>query len=175
MPSKDFEVKLSDELNFWAARVFDKIKQNFLALDINRTPGGKGPEYTGDLFRTLWWTVYNAAGGDKAMITFFYLKYGDFVQWGVGTGVKKWDVPKMTDMVPIKHPSSRRKSKPFLRSEVTRQAKWLLKRLAEQYVYGGNLYIVKGLAEGIGDTSITQRWIDQNKDELRGRFKNLFL
>lgn len=175
MPSKDFEVKLPDELNFWAARVFDKIKQNFLALDINRTPGGKGPEYTGNLFRQTWWTVYNAAGGSKAMITFFYLKYGDFVQWGVGTGVKKWDVPKMTDMVSIKHPESNRKAKPFLRSEVRRQAKWLLKRLAEQYVYGGNFYIVKGLAEGIGDTSITQRWIDQNKDELRERFKNLFL
>ena len=174
MPSKDFEVKLSDELNFWAARVFDKIKQNFLALDINRTPGGKGPAYTGDLFRTLWWMVYNAAGGDKAMITFFYLKYGDFVQYGVGNGVKKWNVPKMTGLVPIKHPDSNRMAKPFLRSEVRRQAKCLLKHLSEQYVYGCTFYIVKGLAECLGSQTITQRWIEQNKDALRDRFKNLF-
>lgn len=175
MPSKDFEVKLSDELNFWAARVFDKIKKNFVALDINRTPEGKGPEYTGDLYRTMWWTVYNAAGGSNAMITFFYLRYGDFVQWGVGTGVKIWEVPSMTDMVPIKHPDSNRKSKPYFRSEIRRQAKWLLKRLAEQYVYGGNFYIVKGLADSVGDTSITENWIRQNETELRERFKNLFV
>ena len=175
MPAKDFEANLPDELNFWAARVFDKIKKNFVALDINRTPGGKGPEYTGQLFRTMWWTVYNAAGGSKAMITFFYLKYGDFVQWGVGTGVKAWPIHAMTDMVPIKHLTKNRKSKPFLRSEITRQAKWLLKRLAEQYVYGGNFYIVKGLADGVGDTTITQKWIDQNETELRERFKNLFI
>lgn len=108
------------------------------------------------------------------MITFFYLKYGDYVQWGVGTGVKKWNVPKMTGLVYIKHPESNRKAKPYLRSEVRRQAKWLIKRLAEQFVYGGNLYIVRGLADGVGDESITKRWIEQNKDELRGRFKNLF-
>lgn len=168
MPTKDFEINLPQELNLWAARVMKRIRRKFIHFYINREPGGKRDEYTGDLYRKMWWTVHNAAGGNKAMIEFFYMKYGDFVQWGVGGKVKKWNVPPLSgqDAGPIKHPQYNRKAKPFFRREVKYHADWLLKRLAEHYAYWGNLYLVRGLAEGVGDKSITEKWIAENKDML---------
>ena len=93
MATKDFEANLTQELNLWAVRVFTRIRRKFIDYFINRHPDEEHG-YTGDLYRKMWWTVHEAAGGNKAMITFFYLKYGDFVQWGVGGKVKKWPVPQ---------------------------------------------------------------------------------
>lgn len=184
MATKDFELRLSDELNFWAVRVFMRIKKKFRDMDINRSRNLKDG-YTGDLYRTLHWEVHNAAGGSPALIKFFYLKYGDFLQWGVGRqfgdprwpdGQKKWDVAPLDgpDAGSISNPEHPKyKAKPFLRREVTHHAKWLLKRLAEKYAYFGNLYIVRGLSEGMGDPSIMERWIEEHRDELTRGFLKL--
>ena len=168
MPTKEFELNLPHELNMWAVRVMKRIRRKFIDFYINREPGGKYEEYTGDLYRKMWWTVHNGAGGNPALIQFFYLKYGDFVQWGVGGNVKKWNVPPLSgsDAGPIKHPVYNRKAKPFFRREVKYHAEWLLKRLTERYAYFGNLDLVRGLADGIGDKSITEKWIAENKDML---------
>ena len=71
-----------------------------------------------------------------------------------------------SDSGPIKHPKFNRKAKPFFRREVRYHADWLLKRLTEKYAYWGNLYLVRGLAEGMGDRRITEEWIQDNKDML---------
>lgn len=165
MATKDFEINLPQELNLWAVRVFKRIRERFINFYISR---GEQGEYTGDLYRKMWWTVHNAAGGNQALIQFFYLKYGDFVQWGVGGKVKKWNVPPLAgkDPRPIKHPQYNRKAKPFFRREVKYHANWLLKRLTEKYAYFGNLYLVRGLADGVGDRRITEKWIEENKDML---------
>lgn len=175
MPTKDFEMNLSQELNLWAVRVFTRIRRKFLDFDINMTADGKGPRYTGDLYRRMHWEVHNASGGNPALIQFFYMKYGDFVQWGVGGKVTKWDVPQLSgkDAGPIKHPVFDRKAKPYLRREVRYHSRWLLKRLAEQYAYFGNLYIVRGLSEGMGDPSIMNKWIDENRDMLKKGFLDM--
>lgn len=156
-------VDISQELNYWGARVYQRILKNFETLKINRQPKDG---YTGNLRRSIWWTVFNAAGGNQAMIQFFFLKYGDFVQWGVGNGQKRWPVPRMTKMEALQSPDSRRKAKPFIRSEVRHHVTWLQKRLAEQYAYNGALYIVKSLADGAGDRSITEKWVRENEKEL---------
>lgn len=159
-------VDISQELNFWGARVYQRILKNFTTLDINHTKGGKGPEYTGGLRRSIWWTVYNASGGNQAMINFFFLKYGDYLQWGVGKGQKKWPVPAMSKMESLKAPNTKRKAKPFIRSEIRHHVGWLQKRLAEQYAYNGALYIIRGLTDNMGDKSITERWVKENEKEL---------
>lgn len=166
MAERPIEVDISQELNFWGARVYQRIVQNFQTLDINTTEGGKGKGYTGDLRRKLWWTVHKAAAGNQAMITFFFMKYGDFLQWGVGNGQKSWKIPPMTGMKAIPAPKSKRKAKPFLRSEIRHHVRWLQKRLAEQYAYTGAFYIVKGIADGIGDKSITEKWVREHQKEL---------
>ena len=92
-----------------------------------------------------------------------------FVNGDTGKSKKKWDIPPVggKDIVPIQSPeSSKHFAKPLMRREVKYHARWLFKRLAEQYSYYGNLYIVKGLSEGVGDPSILKKWVAENKDML---------
>lgn len=169
MPAKtieEFDPNLKEELTIWAIRVFDRVKKNFITFNINRMKGEKGPGFTGNLYRTIHWTVHNAAGGNQAMVDFFYMKYGDFVQWGVGWDQKSWDIPQTNEMGPITAPNGRRKAKQFLRREVKYHARWLLKRLLEEYGYRGNLYVIRGMSEGMGDPKIMEQWIEENKDAL---------
>lgn len=166
-PTDDFFVNLPEELNYWGARVTKRILSNFDRLDINKTPGGKGKEYTGDLYRNVWWTVYNSAGGNEALIEFYFLHYAGYVQTGTGKGAPRVDLPQMTSMKPVERPDGHpRKAKPFLRSEIRLHLRWLANRLFQQYRFGGTLYIVKGIADAVGDQSITRKWIADHKDEL---------
>ena len=169
MPTTNFEKNLPDELHLWGARVFQNVRKNFLYMDINMTDSDRG---TGDLYRSIWWNVYNSSGGKLAWVKFFYLKYGDFVQWGVGTGVKKWPVPPMDSKEPIKHPIFNRKAKGFMRSELMRNAKWLQKRLGEEYAYFSYLHTLKRFSDVVGDTTPTENWIRANKDKLSPYFRN---
>lgn len=166
MAEEIIKTDISQELNFWGARVFQRIIRNFSTLDINQNPGEKGDRFSGRLRRSIWWTVHNAAGGNQAMIDFFFLNYADFLQWGVGGGQKAWSVPPMHGMKAMQAPNSKRKAKPFLRSEIRHHLKWLQRRLAEQYAYNGAFYIVKGISDGMGDKSITERWVREHEKEL---------
>lgn len=193
MPTQDFDTNLSQEMNMWAANVFAKIKQNFKDYKINTTLNKK-EGYTGDLYRRMWWTVHNASGGKKSLIQFFYMKYGDYVHWGVGSrfddprrrldppqGQKIWDIPPVRSKgkQPIEHPETynekgkRYASKPYLRREVRYQIKSLIRDLAVRYAFFGDFFIVRGIADGIGDSSITKKWIQQNKVHLTNDFLDL--
>ena len=167
MAIEDFEVKLAEELNHWGARVTKRILSNFDRLDINKTAGGKGKGYTGDLYRSIWWTVHNASGGNQALIEFYFMSYAPYVQTGTGRGAPRTKLPPMTRMESIDRPDgSKRKAKPFLMSELRYHLRWLADRLFQQYQYGGSLYVVKGLADGLGDQSITRKWIAEHKDKF---------
>lgn len=194
MPTKDFEANLPQELNMWAANVFAKIKKNFRDYEINTTLNKK-EGYTGDLYRRMWWTVHNAAGGKKSLIQFFYMKYGDYVHWGVGSrfddprrqlnppqGQKLWDVPPVRNKgkqpIPYKEPYNtsnghRYASKPYLRREVRYQMRTLIRDLAVRYAFFADFYTVRGIADGIGDPSITTKWIQQNKMHLTNDFLDM--
>lgn len=184
MATKDFEINLPQELNLWAVRVFNRIKKNFVDYQINRTVDKKNG-YTGDLYRRMWWTVHNAAGGRKSLIEFFYMKYGDFVQWGVGRkfgdprwpeGQKLWDVPKITGKGknPIRNTQGYNyASKPYLRREIRYQMRWLINQMAIKYAYFAEYYVIRGVAEGVGDTDITTKWIEANKDVLSNDFLHM--
>lgn len=165
-PTADFEVNLPEELNYWGARVTQRILKNFDKLKINKTPNEK-KGFTGDLYRNIWWTVHNASGGNQAMIEFYFLHYAGYVQTGTGKGAPRIDLPQMSSMAPVDRPDGHpRKAKPFLRSEIRLHLRWLANRLFAQYRFGGTLYVVKGIADAVGDQSITQKWIADHKDEL---------
>lgn len=165
-PTDDFQAKLPDELNFWAARVAEKVRKNFFTLSINRKPGQKGRRYTGDLYRSVYWTVHSAAGGNQAYVDFFYLKYGQFVEWGVGGHVKYTPLPEMQAMKPINREGTTRKAKPFMRSELRFHIRWLRERLFDQYNFAGTFYLLKAFADALGDQSITDQWISEHRAEL---------
>lgn len=171
MNDNDFNKNISDELNYWGARVYQNVKKNFVYMGINQKKSRKG---TGDLYRSIWWEVYNSSGGDMAKVKFFYLKYGDFVEWGVGAGVKKWPVPPMTAKEPIKHPMYNRSAKAFIRSEVVRNARWLSKVLAEKYCFFKTIYYMKNMLDSLDDMGSTVKWVDQNKDKLSREFRDLW-
>lgn len=166
-PKQDIFTNLEKELEFWAARVVNKIKKNFYTLDINHKAGGKGPQFTGKLLRNVYWTVHSAANGNAAAIEFFYLRYGKFVELAVGGPLKYIPIPSMTKMEQIARPDgAKRKAKPFLSSEIRHHTKWLQKRLFEEYMYAGNIYIVSGFYEGLQDPEETRRWIHTHQKEL---------
>ena len=181
MGTTDMKFDISHEMNMWAANVFAKIHKNFADYQIN-TSLNKKDGYTGDLYRRMWWKVYNSAGGKKSLIQFFYMKYGDYVQWGVGRkfgdprwpeGQKLWNVPTVTskEKKSIKNTDGNNYySKPYLRREVRYQMRYLIRDLAIRDAVFGDSFIVKGIADGLGDTSATTRWIEQNKPELTNDF-----
>ena len=165
-PTADFEVNLPEELNLWGARVTKRILSNFDRLKINKD-ADESKGLTGDLYRSVWWTVHNAAGGNQAMIEFYYIYYGGYVQTGTGKGAPRIDLPQMTGMKPVDRPDGHpRKAKPFLRSEIRLHLRWLADRLFQQYRFGGTFYVIKGIADAIGDPTITQRWVEEHRDEL---------
>lgn len=181
MPTKDFEARIEDEMHIWAARVFERIRKKFIDMDINRTANNeKG--FTGNLYRSLFWDVHSAAGGSKVLVRFFYLKYGNFVQWGVGRqfgdprwpkGQDKWPIPPLygRDAAGIEHPEYKTyKAKPFLRREVNYGVKRLIRDLAVEYAYFADFHIIKSLSDGMGDRTIMEKWISENKDELSNDF-----
>ena len=178
MPTNDFDKNIQNELNLWAARVFERIKQKFIDMNINRSMN-RGDGFTGDLYRSLHWEVHTAAGGSKILVQFFYLKYGDFVQWGVGRqfgdkdGQKNWPIPPLygKDAAGIPNPEKPKYvAKPFLRREVRYRVNGLLRDLAVKYAYFADALIIKGLSDGTGDPSIMNKWISENKELLSNDF-----
>lgn len=45
--------------------------------------------------------------------------------------------------------------------------------MAIKYAYFAEYYIIRGLADGVGDTSITTKWIEENKDVLSNDFLHM--
>lgn len=170
-PHEDFKANLADELNFWGARVMNKIRKNFRQLLISSPQYQKNPEhYTQGLYRSVYWTVHNAAGGNQAMIEFFYLRYGQYLEMGVGKGTKAWNVPQIDNkkLKGFPNPDTGRKAKPFFRSELRFHQRWLMERLLQKYMFMGNYYVVNGFYNGLQHPEQTEKWIEANRKELEG-------
>lgn len=166
MPIEELNKNLEEELNWFGARVVNRVRRNFIALDINRRKEGKGSQYTGNLYRSIYWTVHTMSGGNQAVIDFFYLTYGQFVEMGVGNGEKYRPLPEMARLEALTRAGSKRKAKPFMRSEIRLHARWLKDRLFDKYRFAGSYYMVKGYSDGSGDRDSLLQWISDNRDEI---------
>lgn len=152
----------SYDLNMWAAITVKRILSNMVKLGI-----GTGKSSTGNLKRSIYWTVYNAAGGDKAKIDFFYLNYAKFVETGTGAGVRYLPMPReMVKMESIERERTKRKAKPFYMSEVRVQTRMLLEKIALQYGYEGSAYLSGQLAVPGEGREATRQWISDNAQAL---------
>lgn len=140
-------------------RTFEKIRKNFETLGIspfnksnyraNSKAWLKGgtPRSTGALYRSIFWKVFNEAGGDMWKVEFFFKHYATFVETGTGAGVKWSPLPELRKLQTIKRKGTRRVAKPFLMSEIRMHAKMTLQKLAEHVGYAGGIKILRSVAE----------------------------
>lgn len=118
--------------------------KNFYRLDINRTPGGKGKRFTGELYNTLKWRTWNASGGDVQVFQVVFQYYAKFVELALQRGHKLIEIPPIDriEWQPIQRPDKKpRRAKPFVSAEMRKQGKKLERDLLRYYAYTGSMYV----------------------------------
>lgn len=159
------ELEVNEELMLWGHRVFNRIKENFTRFQINKEPGRR---YTGQLYRSIYWQVFNMAAGDVNRVDFFYEYYGKFVELGVGKGFAKVDIPPMKSLGPVKIPRRNRMSKPFFYREVKYHTDWLQDRMSYVYETNSATVMLRGINEGIKESGSSMKGVvTENKDDKR--------
>lgn len=159
------------DIDDFCHRTFEKIRKNFETLGISPynkkqyastskawLKGGK-PRSTGALYRSIFWKVYNEAGGDMGKVDFFFKHYATFVETGTGSGVKWSPLPEIRKLQAIKRKGTKRVAKPFLMSEIRLHAKMTLQKLAEHVGYAGGISIlrsVRDIPEGASEETIAR-------------------
>lgn len=160
------ELDFTDELvkkdiEDFCHRTFAKIRKNFETLQIgiynprNQRKNGTNRS-TNALYRSIFWKIYNEAGGDMGKVAFFFKHYAVFVETGTGAGVKWSPLPELRKLQTIKRKGTKRVAKPFLMSEIRFHAKVTLQKLAEHVGYAGGVSIMRSVAEVPEGASIEQ-------------------
>lgn len=139
--------KVDEILHYFAKDTTERILGNFEKLNISSPTNKKGRKSAGSLYRSIFWRVYNSAGGDSAKITFFYQHYATFVETGTGRGVRYSALEQLTKLEALSRPGTRRVAKPFILSEIRLHTRMLLDRLMQMYAYTGGIYIVRSLSD----------------------------
>lgn len=152
-----------------ARDIMKRIDKNMRRLGVSPYGDYKG---TGNLKRSVHWTVYNATGGDEAVIQFYMQNVSSFVELAVqgmrdhrtGKYVKGWSVangglpPAMTGQnygpIHVGRTSAsggvlKRKAKPFLSGELRVHGRMLFDRLIKDYGYIGNMLLVSSVVPNI--------------------------
>lgn len=152
-------------------RTFEKIRKNFETLGISpynkRQYGsmskswlkGRKPRSTGALYRSIFWKVFNEAGGDMWKVEFFFKHYATFVETGTGAGVKWSPLPELRSLHSIRRNGTRRVAKPFLMSEIRLHARMTLQKLAEHVGYVGGIKLLRSVSdipEGASEETIAR-------------------
>lgn len=84
-------------MNFDVQRIYPKGPDNggpykgYALINERRRMNGQ-PHSTGDAYKTIRKIVHEGAGGNTVAVDFFFKYYLFFVDWGVGRGVKAYDV-----------------------------------------------------------------------------------
>lgn len=141
---------VQERIHYFAVDTTEKILRNMKVMQVS--PKRSDRNYTGSLERSIHWTIVSNAGGDMALVEFYYLFYGRYVEMAAsgwltkGWGhVGKGDVPEMTSKSGVWVTTNDRvrpwKAKPFINSEIKREAKKLGRRLAAQFAYAGGMQI----------------------------------
>lgn len=140
---------VQERIFYFAKDTTEKILSNMAAMKIS--PKRSDRNYTGDLERSIHWTIVSAASGDNTMVEFYYLFYAKFLEMSASGWLNNEYGPITPKLVPamqdksgvwVKMPNGMYrpwKAKPFITSEIRRQAKRLCKRLAEQFAYAGGM------------------------------------
>lgn len=130
--------KVEKILYYFMIDTLEKINKNIAELAIGRHNPRANWAGRGDLEDSIKATINNNAGGNKALVAFFYQNYGRFVEIAVQNEMPYVELPAMTAMAPVTRPDGKpRKAKPFLHSEIRHRVQQTLTRLGKIYAYAG--------------------------------------
>ena len=162
---------VQQDLEDFCRRTTDKILANFEELGIGKFNPLNTNRRRSDssLYRSIYWTIFNEAGGDSAKVEFYMMNYGAFVETGTGMGVKYSPIPAISRMEAIKRKGTKRLAKPFFRSEIRLHAKITLDVLAKHFSYSGGFYIVNALKSTHKEVKAAMG--DNKWDELKKMFE----
>lgn len=138
-----------ERIRYFAMDTTDQILANMHEFEVS--PHKSKRNYTGELERSIHWTIVNNAKGNMALVEFYYLYYGRFLElsasgWLSGPGKKypsigPGSVPEMQNKKGVQVGTRPWKAKPFITSQIRRNANKLLTRLAKQFAYQGGMSI----------------------------------
>lgn len=147
-------------LYYFMIDTLDKINKNIAELAIGRHNPNAHWEGVGDLEDSIRATINNNAGGNKALVTFFYQNYGRFVEIAVQREMPYVELPEMPGMVPVARPDGKpRKAKPFLHSEIRHRINQTLTRLGKMYAYAGAASFFQAV-DDVRDTGVHNRNVE---------------
>lgn len=140
------------DIDDFCHRTLEKIRENFKTLQIgvynpNNARKNGTNRSTGALYRSIFFKVYNEAGGDMGKVAFFFKHYATFVETGTGAGVKWSPLPEIRKLQVLRRKGTKRVAKPFLMSEIRLHAKITLQKMAEHVGYAGGIRILRSVAE----------------------------
>ena len=169
-----------------AKDIMKRMDYNLRRLQVSPyDPGKKG---TGDLKRSVHWTVFNATGGDEATIQFYVQNVASFVELAVqgmrrngrfvksGWTVAKTGLPQRIQAVdyggiPVNRTNSsgavlKRKAKPFLAGEMRVHGRMLFDRLTKDYGYVGNMLLASSIVPDL--VKVTGGYASYYRDAANG-------
>lgn len=137
---------VQERIRYFARDTTEDILKNMAEFQVS--PKRRDKNYTGNLERSIHWTIVSKAGGDMMLVEFYYLFYGKYLEisasgWLNDTygPITPKMVPAMTDKTGVQVGKRPWKAKPFITSEIRRHAKKLGNRLAKQFAYAGGMKI----------------------------------
>lgn len=136
-------INVDRTLHYFAKDTVARIRENFARLNISTPTNKKGRKDAGGLFRSMFWRVYGAAGGNMQVVSFFFLNYATFVETGTGADVRFSPLEALTKLETLSREGTSRVAKPFLMSEIRIHTRMLMERLAREYAYFGEIIIMR--------------------------------
>lgn len=144
---------VQERIHYFAKDTTENILRNM--TDFQISPKRSDRNYSGSLERSIHWTIVNNAGGNAWLVEFYYLFYGRYLEMSASGWlnpkygpITAGSVPPMTDRGGVQVGKRPWKAKPFITSEIRRQAKRLATRLSAQFAYAGGMKIFHTFVTG---------------------------
>jgi hypothetical protein len=175
------------ELDKWAANMIKRIRLNYPVQKIWTGDGtSEGPykgfaylnvgykSSTGESFKkeNMYYKVLKGAGGNTVAVDFFFRRYLLFVDWGVGAGQKKEQVPehgvpKMTKLYHTWDGYGDRQRRPVVLGAIRGGQFGMLRILQDYWTKQAQMAVLSGF----GHMDANGEYVEEFGDLQNGKFK----